>query len=158
MNYIFDLVSVTPPNFRTKYAGLLSRFELEAQARQQLAMFRDCEAATALTGACETVRDCFVQSGFALNAYQHEGGANEYEPTDRDMRAQILAKLQENVEALPFDVDWNGFDIGDFFIAAYGALPAPRKQRANVSTMTLMPSNRVLSRISRVLTRPVSHF
>lgn len=160
MKYDFDLLSVTSKDFQNKYAGLLGRFGMNEQARQQLAMFRDPETTQALAGACDLVRECFIKSGFALNGF--DSGLDDacYVSEDKDARSQILARLQENVEVLPGDVAWNGFDIGDFFVSAYGAVPAPKQRKSfeNVrrrvrSPMVLTAARRITP---RVLSRPLS--
>lgn len=160
MKYDFDMLSVTPKALQTKYAELLNRFDMSEQAGQQIAMFRDPETANALAGACDAVRDCFIACGFALNSYDSGLGDAQYASDDKEGRARILARLQEHVEALPGDVAWNGFDIGDFFVAAYGAMPAPRQRKtfADVrrrvrSPMVLTPSKRI---IPRAMSRPLS--
>lgn len=162
MNYDFDMLSVTPKDIQSKYAQLFLRFGMMDQVREQIAIFRDPKTAAALSGASHAVRECFVASGFALNSY-HSGIENGgFAPEDKAARAHVLAQLQENVEAMPSDVRWNGFDIGDFFIAAYGSIPVPRKRRtfaearhAVLPPMTLTPEDRIASRItSRALSEP----
>ncbi|MEM7718656.1 MAG: hypothetical protein AAF222_05590 [Pseudomonadota bacterium] len=162
MKYDFDMLSVTPKDIQSKYAQLFVRFGMTNQACEQIAIFRDPDTARALSGASFAVRDCFVASGFALNSYATGMDEGAFAADDKDGRAYVLGQLQENVEALPSDVRWNGFDIGDFFVAAYGAMPAPRQRRffsearrAVLPPMTLMPSDRIASRItSRALSTP----
>lgn len=162
MKYDFDMLSVVPKDIQSKYAQLFVRFGMTEQAHEQIALFRDPETARAISGASRQVRDCFVASGFALNSYNSNVEDNEFAEQDRDARARVLASLQENVEDLPGDVDWNGFDIGEFFVAAYGAMPAPRKRQffkqaaqGVLPAMTLMPSDRV---VSRALSTPAPTF
>jgi len=164
VKYDFDLLLVTPKDLQTKYSGLLERFGLTDQAGQQLAMFRHSETTQALAGACEQVRECFVASGFALNGFDSGLDDNLFDTGDEESRSRILAKLQENVEALPGDVAWNGFDIGDFFVSAYGAMPAPRKRksfgdvrRQVRAPLVLTAARRITPRVlSRPLSRPLS--
>ncbi|MEM6387051.1 MAG: hypothetical protein AAF668_17150 [Pseudomonadota bacterium] len=159
MKYDFDIFSVTPSDLRTKYTHLLSRFCLTDQSVQSLAMFRDPQASKALSGASPAIRDCFTNSGFALNCFDDGCADQRFASGDKDGRAKVLAKLQEGVEALPMDVNWNGFDIGDFFVSAYGALPTQRTRktfrgaaRAFHPPMTLLPSARVVSRVLSTVT------
>ena len=162
MKYDFDMLSVTPKDIQSKYAQLFVRFGMTEQAHQQIALFRDPHASRALAGASQEVRDCFISAGFATNSYDCGAVDNQFPEADKDSRAKVLARLQESVEDLPGDVDWNGFDIGEFFVAAYGAMPVPRKRRALeeagrrvLPAMTLMPSDRV---VSRALSTPAPSF
>lgn len=159
VKYDFDMLSVTPKDIQCKYAQLFLRFGMNDQLREQIAIFRDPETAQALSSASLAVRECFIASGFALNSYHTGIDEGAFASEDKDGRARVLSQLQENVEALPTDVRWNGFDVGDFFVAAYGAMPAERKRRtfadarqAALPAITLMPSDRIASRVnSRVL-------
>lgn len=153
MTYDFDMISVTPKDFQRKFARLLARLGLTDQAGEQIAMFRDPHATWALSGASEAVRDCFVSSGFALNCRQSTARAGEFAATDQDARRQVLVRLRENVDALPEDADWNGFDIDAFFAEAYAASPAEEtcrsfadERRAFLPPMPLLPAERIRSR------------
>lgn len=123
MTYDFDMLAVTPKDFQRKYAGLLSRFGLTDQAKEQLAMFRDPRTAHALQGASEAVRDAFVASGFAVNAYVTEIDEGRYRAADEAERRCVLERLRLAIDALPDDVDWNGFDKDVFFAEAHAAEP-----------------------------------
>ena len=164
MKYDFDMLSVTPKDLQNKHSGILARFGMTEQAGQQLAMFRDPETTQALAGACELVKECFIASGFALNSFDSGLDDNFFVEDDKEWRTKVLARLQENVEALPGDVAWNGFDIGDFFVASYGAMPAPKQRKTFESVrdrvrapLVLIEARRITPRVfSRPLSRPLS--
>ncbi|MGR3514813.1 MAG: hypothetical protein ACU0GG_18795 [Paracoccaceae bacterium] len=156
MTYDFDLLTTTPKDVQTKYAGLLDHFGMTDQATQSIALFRDPETAQALAGACDAVRACFEASGFAFTSYNDGASDNEYAADDKEARARILSRLQENVEALPGDVMWNGFDIGDFFVAAFGAMPAPRKRKTFADVRRRVRAPMVLTQSKRIFPRAIS--
>ncbi len=126
MTYDFDILSVVPSEIQSKYAGLFSQFGMTEQAGQQLAMFRDQAVADALAGASEEVKACFVESGFALNRRDSGTGQGKYSASDTPARVRVLERLRRNVEKLPEEVNWNGFDIDTFFAEAGAAEPVDR--------------------------------
>ena len=134
MTYDFDMLAVTPKDFQRKYANLLARFGLTDQAKKQLAMFRDPRTAHALQGASEAVRDAFVASGFAVNAYVTEIGEGRYRAADEAERMCVLERLKSAIDALPEDADWNGFDKDVFFAEAYAAEPVAEVQTGVTNT------------------------
>ncbi len=153
MKYDFDMISVTPKDFQTKYAIILGFFGMTEQASEKIAVFRDPHASWALAGASEPIRDCFVASGFALNCRQTNARAGHYAASDADSREQVIARLIENLENLPEDLDWNGFDIDAFFAEARAASPETQTASAYAGAgklimppVSLMPSDRVRSR------------
>ncbi|MEM7753325.1 MAG: hypothetical protein AAF230_07920 [Pseudomonadota bacterium] len=162
MKYDFDMISVTPDEFQTKYATLLSVFRLTDQAAEKLAMFRDPLASWALAGASQEIRDSFVASGFALNCRQTNDRAGEYAAKSKDSRAEVLERLRQNVDALPRDLNWNGFDIDVFFAEAHAATPATETQKSLgairstvIPPIELLPTDRVRS---RALSTPAAGF
>lgn len=144
MTYDFDMLAVTPKEFQRKYAGLLARFGLTDQARQQIAMFRDPRAAHALQGASEVVRDVFVTNGFAVNAYVTGIDEGKYRAADAAQRSAVLGRLEAALDALPEDVEWNGFDKDAFLASARAAAPLVRIPEFASTRQTV--STRVASR------------
>ena len=148
MTYDFDMLAVTPKDFQRKYANLLARFGLTDQAKKQLAMFRDPRTAHALQGASEAVRDAFVTSGFAVNAYVTEIGEGRYRAAGEAERMSVLERLKSAIDALPEDVDWNGFDKDVFFAEAHAAEPVTdgREFAAEARPSAMVVPARVVSR------------
>lgn len=123
MLYDFDIFSVISKEDRTRYASLAARFGVQNLLDREHAMFRDPAAATALQGASESVRDCFVAAGFALNAFQTGVEPGAYIPSSGPRRDSVLSLLKGMVAALPDNANWNGFDIDAFFASAETARP-----------------------------------
>lgn len=153
MKYDFDMISVTPDEFQSKYATLLSVFRMTEQAAEKLAMFRDPMTTWALSGASDEVRECFVASGFALNCRQSTDRAGHYAAKTENSRSEVLERLRQNVDALPDDVNWNGFDIDVFFAVAHAAAPEADQKKAvfadarpALPPIALMPADRISSR------------
>ena len=160
MTYDFYMFAATPVELRRKYSKLLEVFDLEEQAAQQLALFRDPRAVEAIATASEEVRNCFLDAGFGLTTYDRGIRGGGFPAEDTDARADVLARLRENIAALPAGTDWNGFDVDAFLAAADAAEPVKRERkgfakarRAILPRLTLSEIHRVPS---RVLSRPLS--
>lgn len=160
MTYDFYMFAATPVELRQKYSKLLEAFDIEEQAAQQLALFRDPKAVEAIATASEEVRDCFLEAGFGLTSYDRGIRGGGFPVEDTEARANVLAMLREKLQKLPEDADWNGFDINAFFAAADAAEPVKRERktfakvrRAIMPRITLAD---VPSAPERVLSRPLS--
>ena len=166
MTYDFYMFAATPVELRRKYSKLLEAFDLDEQAAQQLALFRDPKAVEAIATASEEVRDCFLEAGFGLTSYDRGIRGGGFPVEDAEARAEVLARLREKLAALPEDVNWNGFDIDAFLAAADAAEPVKRERkgfakarRAILPRLKLSEASRVPSRIlSRPLSTPAPSF
>ena len=160
MTYDFYMFAATPVEIRQKYSKLLAAFDIEEQAAQQLALFRDPKAVEAIATASEEVRDCFLDAGFGLTSYDRGIRGGGFPVEDTEGRAKVLNRLRKNLENLPENADWNGFDVDAFLAAADAAEPVKRERktiakvrRAIMPRITLAD---VPSAPQRVLSRPLS--
>lgn len=160
MTYDFYMFAATPVEIRQKYSKLLEAFDIEEQAAQQLALFRDPKAVEAIATASDDVRNCFLDAGFGLTSYDRGIRGGGFPAEDTEARAVVMAQLRENLAALPADADWNGFDIDAFLAAADAAEPVKRERktfakvrRAFSPRITLTEE---LNNPGRVLSRPLS--
>jgi hypothetical protein len=79
------------------------------------ALFRDPRTAEALRNASPNVRDLFDRSGFGFTTYDSGAPTGHYPAQDEDSRANVIAKLAENLfEADLSGEDFNGFDFAEF--------------------------------------------
>lgn len=118
MTYDFDTFSVVPQDFRTRYAGLLARFDIAEQAEQQVSMFRDPAALKALAGAAEEIQQCFVASGFTLECTKSKAPFAGSAERDHAARADVLKRLRTALAGVPDGADWNGFERDAFLAMA----------------------------------------
>ena len=123
LTYDFDMFSIIPKELQAQYGELFADIGMKEQASQQRALFRDPAAVAALQGASEEVRKCLLDSGFGINVYDSGAGPGRYPAADAPARAEVIERLMENLEKLPPDADWNGFDIEAFAMAALTAKP-----------------------------------
>ena len=123
LNYDFDMFSIIPKELQAQYGELFADIGMKEQASQQRALFRDPAAVAALQGASEEVKKCLIDSGFGISVYDSGAGPGRYPAADAPARAQVIEQLMENLEKLPADADWNGFDIEAFAMAALTAKP-----------------------------------
>ena len=90
---------------------------------QHVALFRDPVTATALSGADFEVRNCFAESGFRFETHDSHAGPGRYPADDAEARQAVVQRLIDNLESLPGGLNWNGFDINAFALAALAAKP-----------------------------------
>lgn len=136
ITYDFDMFSVIPKEVQAKFGGMLAELGMTDKMAEQIALFRDPAAVAALQGASDAVKQCLKDSGFGINIYDSGAGAGRYPASDGPARAVVIERLMENLEKLPDDVDWNGFDIEAFAMAALTAKPldAPRNAPGEMRT------------------------
>ncbi|MEQ9041682.1 MAG: hypothetical protein RIE24_25430 [Silicimonas sp.] len=123
LTYDFDMFSVIPKEVQAQVGGMFQELGMTGQMQEQRALFRDPAAVAALQGSSEDVKKCLLDSGFGINVYDSGAGPGRYPASDGPARAQVIERLMENLEKLPEDVDWNGFDIEAFAMAALTAKP-----------------------------------
>ena len=100
---------------------------------QQVALFRDPVTAEVLKGADVEVRNCFAESGFGFETHDSHAGPGRYSAEDADARQAVVHRLIDNLEALPDGLDWNGFDINAFAMAALAAKPVASAQSPSLA-------------------------
>lgn len=123
ITYDFDMFSVIPKDVQARFGDMLAEIGATEMVKEQRALFRDPAAVAALQGASDEVKQCLRDSGFGINVYDSGAGPGRYPASDGPARAQVIERLMENLENLPEDVDWNGFDIEAFAMAALTAKP-----------------------------------
>ena len=160
MTYEFYMFAPTPVDLRRKYSKLLAAFDLEEQADQQLALFRDPKAVEAIATASDEVRDCFLDAGFGLTSYDRGIRGGGFPVEDTEARAEVLQRLRQNIAALPADADWNGFDIDAFLAAAEAAQPVQRERKTFAKVRRAFTPRITLSDVpvapARTMSRPMS--
>ena len=150
MKYDFHLFDAAPLDVQRKFAGIFETFGMTDLARQKVAVFSDPDAVKALGKASSIIRDCFVDHGFNLICHASEVRGS----SDTGDRADLLARLKAEIDALPADVDWNGFDVTAFLAAAETPLSAPEPGPAPRPAMRPKPT--VSAATNRPLSRPMS--
>ena len=105
---------------------------------QHVALFRDPVTAEVLRGASVEVRNCFAESGFGFETHDSQAGPGRYPPDDAKARQAVVQRLIGNLESLPEGLDWNGFDINAFAMAALAARPASAPENLS-STVAVAP-------------------
>lgn len=123
ITYDFDMFSVMPKDLQAKFGDMFAETGMTEMVKEQKALFRDPAAVAALQGASEEVKQCLWDSGFGINVYDSGAGPGRYPASDGPARGAVIERLLENLEKLPEDVDWNGFDIEAFAMAALTAKP-----------------------------------
>lgn len=123
--YDFDMFSVLPDEVRQEFQGMLNEVGMGAISTQQRALFRDPALVEALHGADEPVKQLFLDAGFGLNVYDSGAPEGRYPGHDEAARNHCVHKLAENIAASEglSDVNWNGFDVGDFLTYLSTATP-----------------------------------
>ena len=134
LTYDFDMFSIIPKELQAQYGELFADIGIKEQASQQRALFRDPAAVAALQGASDEVRKCLLDSGFGINVYDSGAGPGRYPAADAPARAQVIERLMENLEKLPPDADWNGFDIEAFAMASLTAKPMLKASHSPIAT------------------------
>jgi hypothetical protein len=129
LTYDFDMFSIIPTDVQARYGDLIAELGVPETLGTQRALFRDASAVEILKGASEAVKTCLMDSGFGLSVYDSGAGCGRYPASDAPARAQVIERLMENLEKLPSDADWNGFDIEAFAMDALTA--KPREMAAN---------------------------
>lgn len=122
-SYDFDMFSVIPKELQAQFGDMFAEAGLGNAMGEQRALFRDAGAVAALQGASEEIKDCFLTSGFGLNVYDSGAGPGRFPPSDGPARAHVIEQLLNNLERLPSSLNWNGFDIEAFAMAAMNAKP-----------------------------------
>lgn len=131
LTYDFDMFSIIPREVQSQFGDKFQELGVSGQMKAQRALFRDPAAVEALQGASEEVKNCLLDSGFGINVYDSGAGPGRYPASDGPARAQVIENLMENLERLPEDVDWNGFDIEAFAMAALTAKPLDLSARSD---------------------------
>lgn len=124
LTYDFDMFAVVPDDVQARYGDTLAEIGLGRFLDTRIAMFRDPATVAALKGADRKIRDCFLRSQFGLDVYDSGLGAGQFPAEDGPARSAAIERLMSHLEALPEDLNWNGFDINDFAMAAVNAQPA----------------------------------
>lgn len=123
ITYDFDMFSIMPREIQAQFGDMFAEMGMTEAMKEQRALFRDPAAVAALQGASEDVKQCLIDSGFGINVYDSGAGPGRYPASDGPARAQVIERLMENLEKLPADTNWNGFDIEAFALAALNAKP-----------------------------------
>ena len=100
---------------------------------QHVALFRDPATPEALKGASVEVRNCFAESGFGFETHDSHAGPGRYPADDADARQAVVQRLIGNLEALPDGLNWNGFDINAFAMAALAAKPVLSSEKPSLA-------------------------
>lgn len=117
LSYDFDMFSTVPADLRDEFGDDADALD------EQRALFRDPATVEALKGASREIGRCFLKSGFGLNVYDSGAGPGRFPKADAPARAQVIEDLMTNLERLPDGLNWNGFDIEAFAMAALNAKP-----------------------------------
>ena len=123
LSYDFDMVPLVPRETQAKFAKTFDRLGLMEQISAPRAQFRDASAIAALRGASPEIQRCFLESGFGLDTYDSGAGPGAYYDDDGPSRASVMERLLNQIEVLPENLNWNGFDIAEFAEAAVNAAP-----------------------------------
>ncbi len=89
-----------------------------------LALWRDQAVVDALTRADPIVQKYFRDSGFGMATFDSGAPPDRFPAADEPVRADIIGKLTDNVQAVDIEgLNWGGFDLRAFLTYLGGATP-----------------------------------